>query len=70
MNNLSKLQLKVSGLNHDKTELKQQLLYYIDDIINIVSNGNTAEIRQNKDGILMLEVTKKKLSKNFSKGLD
>ena len=70
MNNLSKLQLEVSGLNHDKTELKQQLLYYIDDIINIVSNGNTAEIRQNKDGILMLEVTKKKLSKNFSKSLD
>lgn len=60
----------MSGLNHDKTELKQQLLYYIDDIINIISNGNTAEIRQNKDGILVLDVTKKKLSKNFSKSLD
>lgn len=60
----------MSGLNHDKNELKQQLLYYIDDVINIVSNGNTAEIRQNKDGILVLDVTKKKLLKNFSKGLD
>ena len=57
-------------MNHDKNELKRQLLCYIDDIIDIVLNGNTAEIRQNKDGILVLDVTKKKLLKNFSKGLD
>lgn len=57
-------------LNHDYNKLKQQLLTYIDDIIKIVSKGNTAEIKQNKEGILVLDVEKKKISKNFSKGLD
>lgn len=57
-------------LNHDNNKLKQQLLSYIDDIIKIISKGNTAEIRQNKEGILVLDVEKKKLSKNFQKGLD
>lgn len=58
------------NLNHDYNKLKQQLLTYIDDIIKIISKGNTAEIRQNKEGILVLDVEKKKLSKNFQKGLD
>lgn len=57
-------------MNHDNNKLKQQLLTYIDDIIKIISKGNTAEIRQNKEGILVLDVEKKKLSKNFQKGLD
>lgn len=57
-------------MNHDNNKLKQQLLTYIDDIIKIISKGNTAEIRQNKEGILVLDVEKKKLSKNFKKGLD
>lgn len=57
-------------LNHDYNKLKQQLLSYTDEIINIVSKGNTAEIRQNKEGILVLDVEKKKISKNFQKGLD
>lgn len=57
-------------MNHDYNKLKQQLLTYIDDIIKIISKGNTAEIRQNKEGILVLDVEKKKLSKNFQKGLD
>ena len=57
-------------MNHDNNKLKQQLLSYTDDIIKIVSKGNTAEIRQNKEGILVLDVEKKKLSKNFQKGLD
>ena len=56
------------GLNHD--ELKKQLLLHVDDIIRIILKGNTAEIRKNKDGILVLDVEKKKLSKNFSKPLD
>ena len=57
-------------MNHDYNKLKQQLLTYTDEIINIVSKGNTAEIRQNKEGILVLDVEKKKISKNFQKGLD
>ena len=58
------------GLNHEHNKLKQQLLSYVDDIIKIVSKGNTAEIRQNKEGILVLDVEKKKLSKKKKKGLD
>lgn len=57
-------------MNHDNNKLKQQLLSYIDDIIKIISKGNTAEIRQNKEGILILDVEKKKISKNFQKGID
>lgn len=57
-------------MNHEHNKLKQQLLSYTDDIIKIVSKGNTAEIRQNKEGILVLDVEKKKISKNFQKGLD
>ena len=52
-------------LNHDSNKLKQQLLLYIDDIIKIISKGNTVEIKQNKEGILVLDVEKKKVSKNF-----
>lgn len=52
-------------MNHDYNKLKQQLLLCIDDIIKIVSKGNTAEIRQNKEGILVLDVEKKKITKNF-----
>lgn len=55
-------------MNHD--ELEKQLLLHVDDIIKIILKGNTAEIRKNKDGILVLDVEKKKLSKNFSKPLD
>lgn len=58
------------NLNHDYNKLKQQLLSYIDDIIKIISKGNTVEIRQNKEGILILDVEKKKISKNFQKGID
>lgn len=57
-------------MNHDYNKLKQQLLSYIDDIIKIISKGNTVEIRQNKEGILILDVEKKKISKNFQKGID
>lgn len=57
-------------MNHDYNKLKQQLLSYIDDIIKIISKGNTAEIRQNKEGILILDVEKKKITKNFQKGID
>lgn len=57
-------------MNHDYDKLKQQLLLYTDEIINIISKGNTVEIRQNKDGILVLDVDKKRVSKNFKKGID
>lgn len=57
--------LEVLDLNHDYNKLKQQLLSYTDDIIKIVSKGNTAEIRQNKDGILVLDIEKKKITKIF-----
>lgn len=57
-------------MNHDYDKLKQQLLLYTDEIINIISKGNTVEIRQNKDGILLLDVDKKRVSKNFKKGID
>lgn len=57
-------------MNHDYNKLKQQLLSYTDEIINIVSKGNTAEIRQNKEGILILDVEKKKITKIFQKGID
>ena len=57
-------------MNHDYDKLKQQLLLYTDEIINIISKGNTVEIKQNKDGILVLDVDKKRVSKNFKKGID
>ena len=57
-------------LNHEYNELKQQLLSYIDEIIKIISKGNTVEIRQNKEGILVLDVEKKKLKKIFQNSLD
>ena len=57
-------------LNHEHNELKQQLLSYIDEIIKIISKGNTVEIRQNKEGILVLDVEKKKLKKIFQNSLD
>lgn len=57
-------------MNHDYDKLKQQLLLYTDEIINIISKGNTVEIRQNKYGILVLDVDKKRVSKNFKKGID
>ena len=57
-------------MNHDYDKLKQQLLLYTDEIISIISKGNTVEISQNKDGILVLDVDKKRVSKNFKKGID
>ena len=57
-------------LNHEHNELKQQFLSYIDEIIKIISKGNTVEIRQNKEGILVLDVEKKKLKKIFQNSLD
>lgn len=45
----------------NKDELKQQLMNKTDIIINIISKGNTAEIRKNnKDGMVIYEVVKKK----------
>ena len=57
-------------MNHEHNKLKQQLLSYTDDTIKLVTKGNAAEIGQNKEGILVLDVEKKKISKNFQKGLD
>ena len=46
----------------DKECLKKQLLHNIDNIVNITYKGNTAEIKKNKDGILILEVSRKKIN--------
>lgn len=45
----------------DKENLKQQLLSNIDIIIEIISKGNTAEVKKNKDGVLILETIRKKI---------
>lgn len=45
-------------------ELKEQLQSNLDDIITIISKGNTAEIKKNTNGVLILEVSKKKLIKD------
>ena len=48
-----------------KDELKNQLLENIDAIVDIITDGNTAEIKKNKDGILILEVYRKKIKKSI-----
>lgn len=45
-----------------KENLKNQILSNIDIIIDIVLKGNTAEVKKNKDGILILETSRKKLN--------
>ena len=45
-----------------KEELKQQLLNNIDSIIDVVFKGNAAEVRMNKDGILIYEICRKKFN--------
>ena len=47
----------------EKEILKKQLLQNIDKIIDIVHKGNTTEVKKNKDGILILEVIRKKIDK-------
>jgi hypothetical protein len=46
----------------NKENLKKQLLHSVDSVVDIVCKGNTAEIKKNKDGILILEVFRKKIS--------
>lgn len=53
------------SLNCEEDKLKRQLSLYMDDIVKIISKGSTVEIRQNNDGVLVLEVSKKKISKKF-----
>ena len=45
-----------------KENLKNQLLSNIDIIVDIISKGNTAEVKKNKDGILILETVRKKIN--------
>ena len=45
----------------NKETLKNQLLANIDAIVDIITDGNTAEIKKNKDGVLVLEVFRKKI---------
>jgi hypothetical protein len=49
----------------NKEVLKNQLLSNIDAIVDIIESGNTAEIKKNKDGILILEVFRKKIKKTI-----
>lgn len=48
-----------------KEDLKEQLISNSDEIVNIISKGNTAEIKASKDGIVILDVSKKKLKKSL-----
>lgn len=45
-----------------KEDLKKQLLHNIDHVIDIIFRGNTAEIKKNKDGVLILDVSRKKIN--------
>lgn len=46
----------------DKEILKKQLLHNIDSIVDIIYKGNTTEIKKNKDGVLILEIARKKIN--------
>lgn len=48
----------------EKENLKKQLLSNIDVIVDIISKGNTAEIKKNKNGVLILETIRKKINEN------
>ena len=54
-------------MNHEKyNELKQQLLLYIDEILSIIVKGDTVEIKKNKDGVSVFEVSRKKIKKDLT----
>lgn len=53
------------GVSLKNEELKEQLLLNADEIIKIISKGNTAEVKKNKEGICILEVTRKKIKKGL-----
>ena len=54
------------GLNQEKyNELKQQLLLHIDEILSIIIKGDTAEIKKNKDGVSVFDVSRKKIKKGL-----
>ncbi len=46
-----------------REQLKTQLLSNIEDILDIITEGSTAEIKKNKEGVQVFEVNKKKLKK-------
>ena len=46
----------------NKEDLKKELLHNVDSVVDIVYKGNTAEVKKNKDGILILEVARKKIN--------
>ena len=51
----------------DKKDLKEQLLNIIDSIVDIIYKGNTTEVKKNKNGILILEVIRKKIDTENNK---
>ena len=54
-------------MNHEKyNELKQQLLLHIDEILSIIIKGDTTEIKKNKDGVSVFEVSRKKIKKDLT----
>lgn len=53
------------GVSLKNEELKEQLLLNADEIVKIISKGNTAEVKKNKEGISILEVTRKKIKKGL-----
>ena len=54
-------------MNNEKyNELKQQLLLHIDEILSIIIKGDTVEIKKNKDGVSVFEVSRKKIKKDLT----
>lgn len=46
-------------------DLKEQLMINAEEIIKIILRGNTAEVKKNKDGISIFEVSRKKIKKDI-----
>ena len=46
-------------------DLKEQLMINAEEIIKIILRGNTAEVKKNKDGISIFEVSRKKIKKGY-----
>lgn len=56
----SVMRTTLPGKASDSVSVPQRYASYMDDVVrNIVARGNDAEIRSSKDGIKILEVSKK-----------
>lgn len=46
-------------------DLKEQVIVNAEEIVKIISKGNTAEVKKNKEGISVFEVSRKKIKKGI-----